>query len=522
MTMKNRKDMKKGRGRLPLPHPHPHLGNERGMLLVITMVIMLVVASLAASSLINSFLEKSLSENQNYASIALQAADGGLADGMTWIRENKSALPSSFPWLDGDGKVWVQTVTGSLASGGQYQTMLRFKREWFDYDGDGDCVGPGESSGYVDGDGQTPAANCDDLPEDSLGDVHKGGEYVLYNSCVNAVDQCWGFADSLYHDADDGYPIIEIYSQGFYSPNPAVVSLEYASVREIAADVARNRIDIQVEGAITARGDVTVGGSGYVDGDNFNIAGDATSGSCPGLPAVVVDEGLAPDASLACDADNDPGNPPTGNPKGTFGPDPCAVTFVSTDPGKRPLGTSPWDIMGIDKTDFEGIFNVNDPPVDGFTGTEANPTYEWHKGDVHVNGGSGFGILVVHNENFNPEVYEVSDPTSALYMNAAILAADPALYKTEADSSHVDYDPSYAPATLQLNGTADFTGVIIADQMLRVNGTFTLVGGLVSIGGVNVDGDVTGNFNAKYSCDAIEAALGGFGYGTRLNWHRIR
>ena len=110
MAMKNRMRTKKRGGRLPLPR----LGNERGMLLVIVMVIMLVVASLAASSLLNSFLEKSLSENQNYASIALQAADGGLADGMTWIRENKSALPSSAPWLDAGGNVWVKTITGRL------------------------------------------------------------------------------------------------------------------------------------------------------------------------------------------------------------------------------------------------------------------------------------------------------------------------------------------------------------------------------------------------------------------------
>ena len=44
----------------------------------------------------------------------------------------------------------------------------------------------------------------------------------------------------------------------------------------------------------------------------------------------------------------------------------------------------------------------------------------------------------------------------------------------------------------------------------------------VAPGGVSVDGDVTGNWSAKYSCDAIENALGGFGYGTRVAWHRLR
>jgi hypothetical protein len=55
-----------------------------------------------------------------------------------------------------------------------------------------------------------------------------------------------------------------------------------------------------------------------------------------------------------------------------------------------------------------------------------------------------------------------------------------------------------------------------------VNGTFDAIGAIISNGGVTVDGDVTGNFSAKYSCDAINLALGGFGYGTRLAWHRLR
>jgi type II secretory pathway pseudopilin PulG len=505
MSMKKSGMMKKERGRHPLPLPH--LGNERGMLLVIVMVIMLVVSSLAASSLINSFLEKSLSENQNYASIALQAADGGLADGMTWIRENRTSLPSSPPWTDAGGNVWVKTLTGSLSSGGKYQTTMRFKREWFDYDGDTTCVGPGESSGYSDGDGQDPVTDCNDLG----GGAGYGGEYVLYNSCVTTLDQCWGFNDSLYNAAGEGYPIIEILSTGYYSSGALNLD-KYASVREIAMDVARNKIDIQVEGAITARGDITQSGSGYADGHNFNMAGDALSPTCADLPSVTVDQGLTPPP---CAADNDPANPPTGNPKGLYGGTECTKEYDPTAPGKRPLETTPWGLMGIDESDFNGIFTATTTAVD-FTGTEANPTYVWQQGDMHITGGSGFGILVVHNVNFHPDVYEVSDPTSGTYDTGH------GLYATEADSSHVDYDPSYAPATLFMNGIADFTGVIIADNILRVNGTAETIGAMISLGGINVSGDVTGNWTAKYSCDAVEAALGGFGYGTKLNWHRIR
>jgi hypothetical protein len=172
-------------------------------------------------------------------------------------------------------------------------------------------------------------------------------------------------------------------------------------------------------------------------------------------------------------------------------------------------------MLGIEQSTFDSLFTAG-TTINAFSGTEANPTYVWQQGDLHVTGGSGFGILVVHNVNFNPDVYSVSKPGSPDYNTSH---AD---YRAEADSSSPSYDPTYAPATLFINGNCNYTGVIIADQVLRVNGTATTVGAMLSLGGVNVDGNVTGNWTAKYSCDAIDKALGGFGYGTRLAWHRLR
>jgi type II secretory pathway pseudopilin PulG len=520
MAMKNRKGTKKEGGRFPLRH----LENERGMLLVIVMVVMLVVASLAASSLINSFLEKSLSENQNYASIALQAADGGLADGLTWIRENRDAIPDAAPWLDVSGNPWAQTINGSLASGGHYQVTMSFKLECNDYDNDGNCAGPGEYSGYSDGDAGDPENG-----------VPCPGEIVLYNSCSRTNDQCWGLSGSLFTLPGEGFPIIEILSIGYYSPRLSAADVEqgkYGSVREIAMDVARNKLDIQVEGAITARGSISQSGSGYADGHNFNIAGDALSDTCSDKPAVTVDQGLTPPP---CAPDNDVDNPPSGNPSGLYGGADCTAEHDPTAPGKRALDTTPWGLMGIDETTFETLFHVADPdpavadPAFGaFTGTQANPSLVWHQEDMHITGGSGFGILVVHNKNFHPDTWEVSDPgcdTVGCTPTNPLYNPDPSAgYVAAADISNgtPPYDPSYAPATLFMNGIADFTGVIIADNILRVNGTAETIGAMISLGGVNIDGDVTGNWTAKYSCDAVEAALAGFGYGTKLNWHRIR
>lgn len=460
---------------------------ESGFLLVMVMVVMLAVSTLVASTLVNSFLERSLAKNQNYASVALQAAEGGLAAGMTWVRENQASLPNPYT----ANPNWTQNLTRSLASGGTYSATLRFKREWRDVNGDGDCTDPGEDSGYKDNDG-SPAADCP-------------GDVVLYNKCSGA-NNCFNFPDSLYLTAAEGYPVIEIDSVGYFGTNATTAS----SFRQIALDIARNKIDIQVEGAVTARGNVSVGGSGYVDGHNFNAAGTAASATCSDKPAITVDVGSTVTAD--CTAGAIPG----GNPKGTFSSTGgCNATHDPTAPGKRALGKNPWDIMGISQADFEGIFTQTTTQAT-MPGTAVNPAYVWQKGDLHVNGGNGYGILVVHNENFNPDVYDVSCPTSTKYNTAH---AD---YDARADSSKPQYLASWGPAEFRMNGNCTFTGVIIADKILRVNGNATTVGAVISAGGVSVDGDITGNWSAKYSCDAVNAALGGFGYGTKIAWHRLR
>jgi hypothetical protein len=154
---------------------------------------------------------------------------------------------------------------------------------------------------------------------------------VLYNSCAQGTDNCFGFPDALYDTAGSGFPIIEIDSVGTYGN---------ASYRQIALDVARNKIDIQAEGAITARGPISVSGSGYVDGHNFNSAGTALApgaGECADQPAITVDAGLtAPTAAANC------GNVPGGNAKGAYGePGNCTQVYDPTAPGKRPLETTP-------------------------------------------------------------------------------------------------------------------------------------------------------------------------------------
>lgn len=487
--------------------------DEGGFLLVLVMVVMLVLSTIAASTLINSFLQRSLSKNQNYASIALQAAEAGLAAGYTWLRENTTALPEPYTsnptWsvsftrnfdrdLNADG-----AFDGPGEKGGEYTVTLRFLREWRDVNGDGDCLDPGETSPYTDNVGTVDAG----LTQATV----CPGDIVLYNSCTNA-DNCFNFgAASLFSGTpgDEGYPVIEIDSRGTYGSG---------SQRQVSLLVARNKINLQVNGAITARSNVTVSGSGYVDGHNYNMAGTAPSSTCFDLPGVTVDTGLTAATDDDPSDDANCGTLPGGNPKGIYGGSPCSGVYDESVNG--PLGVyagetdpayigkvTPWGMMQISKANFDTIFGS--PAVTEaaalakvVSGSVSSPTYVYQPGDMNFPSGDGFGMLVVHNPLYDPAQWETLCPggvTGAGYCTAA-----------------------NGPATLSMNGTVNFTGVIVADQILRVNGTTTTIGAVLSIGGLNVDGGVTGNWAIKYSCEAIEKALAGFGYGTKIAWHRLR
>jgi hypothetical protein len=182
-------------------------------------------------------------------------------------------------------------------------------------------------------------------------------------------------------------------------------------------------------------------------------------------------------------------------------------------------------MLGISESAFNGIFTKT-TTASGLSGTAASPTFIWQAGDLQVTGGSGYGILVVHNEHFDPDVFEVSDPASASYdpRQCGVVSPCNALYNDKADSSRATYDASYAPAEFRMNGNCSYTGVIIADKMLRVNGNATTVGALISLGGVNVSGDITGNWTAKYSCEAVRSVLSGASgyYREKIGWRRLR
>ena len=108
----------------------PDLRDQRGMLLVMVMIVMLVVTSLAAAGMVNSLLERNLAKNQNYGSLALQAAEAGIADGITWLNVNQGLLPAAAPWADNAN--WPKTISRNLSRdlNGDGDTARTRARPW--------------------------------------------------------------------------------------------------------------------------------------------------------------------------------------------------------------------------------------------------------------------------------------------------------------------------------------------------------------------------------------------------------
>lgn len=462
----------------------PCLRNERGMLLVITMLILLVVSTLAAANLINAFLERSLAKNQNYASIALNAADGGIQAGLAWLNNttNSATIPTTGTWTrPGD------PVTRSMTSGGSYELTVAFKIDTQD----GDCDGLVTDIAYFNRAAldvsNNPTLRPQACPSPPATQPLNDGYFAYEGSYFRGAPSDWG------------YPVITINSKGRFGAG---------GYREIEMDVARNKLDAQVEGAFTARAGVTATGSSNVDGRNHTATG-ALGGACgTNMPGVTVDEGVP----LACDNNADGDCNDAGESCGNVIGDPCWDVYDPDAPGNGGLDIqkTPWGVLGISQADFISMFRkiptssmdmtaCGDEQLVWFSGTDG----------VHFNNSSPCtaykGILVVHNEGFDPDLWEAkSDPTKPGY-----------------DAAYAN-DPANKPAVFDMNGNVSWTGVIIADQVVKVSGNPLIRGGIISLasGGI-IDSDITGNIDIEYSCEAVTAAVNQ-GYKTRLGWHRIR
>lgn len=470
------------------------LRNEGGFLLVIAMIIMLVVSTLAAANLINAMLERSLAKNQNYASLALQAAEAGIADGLTWLNTNGALLPSASPWADtadwpreySANPMINRAITRDLSRDlngdgdiddpgeklGSYRVTMRFKREWFDYNGDGDCTDPGESSAYSDGCDVNGDGDCADAGEVAVqipdnGDHDAGTTCLSADPSVNALFQGasdivlfnngptdrkggYGFPDSRYTAPNGGFPVVEIDSTGLYLN---------AGVREVVLDVARNMLNSRgVKGGVTARGSVHLQGTPDVYGNNYNEAGSALDPSCPDLPGAYVETGQTAT---------------TGGSAAFHGSPPTVVNPGVGLPGHEDLVSTPWDALGILESEMPA-------PVTAATA------------DAMLLDPNQIGQIVYVNATYSP-------PANA---KGLLVIHNPA-----------------GTAAFNMTGNNKFTGLIVADVVI-LHGTADIIGAVVSLSTTLVDAS-HGTPSIKYSCSAINTVTRQT-FSTRVGWHRIR
>jgi hypothetical protein len=540
MSMKKRI---RSRGRSSIPY----LGNEDGMILVLTMVILLALSSLAATNIINAYLERSLAKNQHYASLALNAADAGIAHGLSWLVQNPSQVgvgtwPLEDLNNDGDiGKDGGFDVDGDGLDDANFNVTIEYALDEYDKDGDGSSA----DILYF----NNPSC-VDDFDNPGGPGTTKGG--------------CFGFPDSIFDDdadlvavpTDTPYPVILIRSVGTYGD----VS-KGAGRRVVELQVARNGLDVQVFGAVTANSNISTGGSIDLDGRAHDSDGSLCSGggSCTcddGYPAVTV--------PFKCDANDDgdcldAGEDPTVNlyevnlhqPAQTWGED-LGGTELQGDGATDPLGTlddygapesnSPDEVLGMSAGDLAGM--MGEPAVNGTVEKMNIFWYNYeadfklqndHQDRTYDDGSSmfpctdvdetdcGYGVVIIHNPAFDPHVWDVSvdsgEPGSGYDITHGDYDENLDANDPDGDGFDTDYYDDRAPRNLDLNSNAEFKGLVIADSVSFVNGNADLIGALVSLSKIEFGTLGNGTADILYSCDAINTFTDQ-SYTTKLGWHR--
>jgi hypothetical protein len=113
---------------------------------------------------------------------------------------------------------------------------------------------------------------------------------------------------------------------------------------------------------------------------------------------------------------------------------------------------------------------------------------------------AGSGILIVHNPNYDVKTYDCVNFPGTCKTGYAL-------------------DPANQPMSLKLNGNGTFKGIIITDQLERLDGDFSLLGALASIGTVAGDIPANGGGSARWSCETVQGALNAAGgYSVTLWW----
>ncbi|HEY7460688.1 MAG TPA: PilX N-terminal domain-containing pilus assembly protein [Gemmatimonadota bacterium] len=316
--------------------------------------------------------------------------------------------------------------------------------------------------------------------------------------------QSFGYAQANATGAagDPGYPVKLV----------VATASDGTSNAEVRAEVARNRLNANIDGplALNTAANATVTGSFSVDGRLYDRNGN-----------------LVPSGSL---------NPPYGNTAASKAAAKSDCNYWKSGikvPAEGALGLAgsmesyghtsfdhgsvtdqnydDEDSLSTFKFSPEEVLGVGSGQLDQFKKpASAVPDFQYLSGVNYVTSGTvpsqigGSGILIVHNPNFDPTKYDCSHfPSTCVpgYSN----------------------DSNNQPMTLKINANGNFKGIVITDNLIRLNGNFTMLGGIVSLATDVSNIPANGSGYVRWSCEVVQDVVAqATGYDTRLSWeHRL-
>ena len=322
---------------------------------------------------------------------------------------------------------------------------------------------------------------------------------------VVRYDQSFGYAEANASGApgDEGAPVKQL----------VAVATSGRSRAEVRAEVAHERLRPELNSpmSLNSASNAVLNGSFEVDGRLHTRAG-ALVASGTLTPAYGPDAGSKAAAKSECSywkpgikIPSEGALDLTGSMNSTG-----HVAFDHPDGGETqnydaedPLSSmkfTPEELLGLDPGDLDAYKRD----------ASAIPDFGNLSGINYVSSGSvpsqigGSGILIVHNPNFDPRK---SDCTN--FPGTCIAG--------------YGSDPANEPMTLRINGNGSFKGIIIVDELQRLNGNFSMLGALASLTTTPIDIPANGSGSLKWSCEAIQDALNqASSYGVRLSWeHRM-
>jgi type II secretory pathway pseudopilin PulG len=445
------------------------LADEHGMLLVITMIVLLVISTLAAANLINAFLERSIAKNQNYANIALNAADAGVDAGIAWLGDtaNRALIPTNAANCLPGGVLWTRTYARDITSGAHYTGSIMCKQDDQDRDLDGNTV----------------------------------GDIVLYNNVVATLPIAAGNNGRFgYLDAKDavpgaGFPVMTVRSVGTFGG---------AGYREISVDIARVRdIPPGVKGAVTSKDPIGFGASNSQkkDGRAHALNGLLCDGS----------EG-APVPPCDCDQSTD----------GLYVETGAAVPCTNAPTCTVPAGCSCIGKAGTVFGDHGGVITENPVLSPSLCN---NP---WCVLGYATEADMLAAVTTTNGRVFGPGAGEtpINNATISAFLETAPAGAIVVVRGSYTMTAGTNVDANHAKrlvvqGTFDALGATTFTGLLVAQNFdscgnLVVNGALSCTGDSNNLTKAYANGGVAIN----YSCDALAAAVGQVGYTIRLGWKR--